>query len=104
MVVVAEEVEAVVGVAEVVAIAKPEVKVPARTPIGGPTSPRVLIILPVPSVKNITFLGKVLTGVKNQEPARGKTTGHQRIIEILTSLILLDKYKIYCMHLIHSKK
>ena len=92
----AAEVEAVVGVAEVVAIAKPKVKVPARTPIGGPTSPRVLIILPVPSVKNITFLGKVLTGVKNLPHVLGKTILHQKTNETGASLISMT-YKKICI-------
>ena len=42
------------------------------------------------AVKNITDMGKVLTGVRSPEHARGKITGHQRIIESLTSLILID--------------
>ena len=46
--------------------------------------------LHLPVVKNTSDLEKVLTGVKNQEPARGKTTGHRKIIENLTSLILID--------------
>ena len=96
-----EEIEAVVVVVVV------RIKVKAGRVVGGHqvvqgllgvvalTSPDIQIILPVQSVKNITFLENLLIGVKNQQHVHGKTSLFQKINETLTSLILTKLLTLY---------
>ena len=87
-----EEEEEMVVVLVVEEAASPEILQEAdpTLKVDGQESNAIQINLHLPVVKNTSDSEKVLTGVKNQEPARGKTTGHRKIIENLTSLILID--------------
>ena len=61
----------------------------------GPTSRRVRITLHRQSVKNITFLGSQLIGVKNQTPALGKISGFQKLSNETVASLTLVTYKIH---------
>ena len=63
--------------------------------VAGPTSRRALTTLLHRSVKNITFLASLLTGVKSQQPALGRTSIFQKTNEMLTSLILTKLLTLY---------
>ena len=79
-------VEAAVAVVDQARVA--EVAVVAVT--GGPTSRNTLTTHLLQSVKNITFLGNPLTGVRNRLLVLGRTFGSRRVNnETGTSLILM---------------
>ena len=78
-----EEGETVVGVEEQVEEEEVEVKIMVKVVkevvTGGPTSPSMLTTLLIVSVKNITSMGKVLTGVKSRLRVLGRTSFYQKI-------------------------
>ena len=70
---------------------------------GGPISRRVLITLLQASVKNIMSMESQLTGVKNQQPVRGRTSGSQKVSnETVTNLIFMT-YKTLCIKASRNK-
>ena len=78
-----------------------EVEVRARTKgslTGGPTSQKVQIIPRIRSVKNITFLGKVLIGVRSQSLVLGRIILYQRISNETVASLDLKTYKKLCIH------